>query len=133
MSEDADLLRLQSDSFRYFLHETDASTGLVRDSTHAGSPSSIAAVGLALAVYTVAAERGLMARAEAAARTLTTLRFFWNSPQGPESDTAGYKGFYYHFLHMGSGRRAWRCELSTMDSAYLLAGALTATIGRIGR
>ena len=122
----ADLLRLQSDSFRYFLHETDASTGLVRDSTHAGSPSSIAAVGLALAVYTVASERGLMARAEAAARTLATLRFFWNSPQGPESDATGYKGFYYHFLHMGSGRRAWRCELSTMDSAYLLAGALTA-------
>jgi hypothetical protein len=126
VSEDADLLRLQSDSFRYFLHETDASTGLVRDSTHAGSPSSIAAVGLALAVYTVAAERGLMTRVEAAARTLTTLRFFWNSPQGPQSDAAGYKGFYYHFLHMGSGRRAWRCELSTMDSAYLLAGALTA-------
>jgi hypothetical protein len=126
VSEDADLLRLQSDSFRYFLHETDASTGLVRDSTHEGSPSSIAAVGLALAVYTVAAERGLMARAEAAARTLTTLRFFWNSPQGPESDATGYKGFYYHFLHMGSGRRAWRCELSTMDTAYLLAGALTA-------
>src|SRR4029077_9073661 len=30
------------------------------------------------------------------------------------------------FLHMGSGRRAWRCELSTMDTAYLLAGVLTA-------
>ena len=43
VSEDADLLRLQSDSFRYFLHEADASTGLVRDSTHSGSPSSIAA------------------------------------------------------------------------------------------
>jgi hypothetical protein len=122
----APLLKLQADSFRYFLHETDASTGLVRDSTHAGSPSSIAAVGLALAAYTVAAERGLMARAEAAARTLTTLRFFWNSPHGPESDATGYKGFYYHFLHMSSGRRAWRCELSTMDTAYLLAGALAA-------
>jgi hypothetical protein len=36
------------------------------------------------------------------------------------------KGFYYHFLHMDSGRRAWNCELSTIDSTILIAGALTA-------
>jgi hypothetical protein len=121
-----DLHRLQKNSFGYFLHETDASTGLVRDSTHTGSPASIAAVGLALASYVVGAERGFMERAEAAARTLTTLRFFWNSPHGKEPDAAGYKGFYYHFLHMSSGRRAWKCELSTVDTAHLLAGALAA-------
>jgi len=118
--------RRQKQAFSYFLHETDASTGLVRDSTHAGSPSSIAAVGLALAAYPAAAERGFMSRREAAARALVTLRFFQNSPHGPEADATGYRGFYYHFLHMSSGRRAWQCELSTMDTAYLLAGALTA-------
>jgi hypothetical protein len=57
---------------------------------------------------------------------LTTLRFFWNSPQGSEPDATGYQGFYYHFLDMQTGRRAWQCELSTVDSAFLLAGALTA-------
>lgn len=59
-------------------------------------------------------------------RTLATLRFFWNSPQGPEPDATGYRGFYYHFLDMQTGRRAWRCELSTIDSAFLFAGTLAA-------
>ena len=59
-------------------------------------------------------------------RTLTTLRFFWNSPHGPEPDATGYKGFYYHFLDMKTGRRALNCELSTIDSTFLIAGALTA-------
>ena len=61
-------------------------------------------------------------------RTLTTLRFFWNSPHGPEPDATGYQGFYYHFLDIQTGRRAWNCELSTIESAFLLAGALTASV-----
>jgi hypothetical protein len=98
----------------------------VRDSTRSGSPSSITAVGLALTVYPVGVERGFLSRKEAIQRTLTTLRFFWNSPQGEEPDATGYKGFFYHFLDMESGRRAWRCELSTIDTAFLLAGGLAA-------
>ena len=47
-------------------------------------------------------------------------------PQGPEPDATGYKGFYYHFLDMETGRRVWQCELSTIDSAFLFAGMLTA-------
>ncbi len=86
----------------------------------------LTATGLALACYPVAVERGFMPRAAAVERTLTTLRFFWNSPQGPELNATGYQGFYYHFLDMQTGRRAWQCELSTVDSAFLLVGALTA-------
>ena len=125
---EADLLLLQARTFGYFLHETDAVTGLVIDKTQAGWPASIAATGLALAAYPVGVERGLMARAAAAQRTLKTLRFFWNSPQGPEADATGYHGFYYHFLEMRSGRRVWQCELSTVDTAFLLAGMLMAGI-----
>ena len=88
----------------------------------------MAATGLALACYPVSVERGFMSRAAAVERTLATLRFFWNSPQGPEPDATGYKGFYYHFLDMQTGRRVWQCELSTVDSAFLLAGALTVGI-----
>jgi len=117
---------LQRQSFSYFLNETNPDNGLVIDKTAADWPASIAATGFALAAYPVAVERGFMARAAAVERTLTTLRFFWNSPQGPESDATGYQGFYYHFLDMRTGRRAWNCELSTMDSTFLLAGALTA-------
>jgi hypothetical protein len=73
-------------------------------------------------------ERGFKSRAAAVKRTLATLRFFWNSHQGPEPDATGYKGFYYHFLDMQTGRRAWQCELSTVDSAFLLAGMLMAGI-----
>src|SRR5262249_52382609 len=53
-------------------------------------------------------------------------RFLWNCPQGEQPDATGYKGFYYHFLDLKTGRRAWRCELSTVDTALLLAGVLTA-------
>jgi hypothetical protein len=54
------------------------------------------------------------------------LRFCRNSPQGTRADATGYKGFYYHFLDMKTGKRVWNCELSTIDSAFLLAGMLAA-------
>jgi hypothetical protein len=126
LTVEAELEKLQLESFNYFLHETNPSNGLVIDKNEAGWPASIAATGLALASYPVAVERGFMPRTAAVERTLATLRFFWNSSQGPEPDTSGYQGFYYHFLDMRTGRRAWQCELSTVDSAFLLAGALTA-------
>lgn len=123
---DAELESLQRDTFSYFLHETNPHNGLVLDKTAPDWPASIAATGLALAVYPVAIERGFITRAAAIDRVLATLRFFWNSPQGPEPDATGYQGFYYHFLDMQTGRRAWQCELSTVDSAILFAGVLTA-------
>ena len=126
LTVDADLEKLQHDSFKYFLHETNPTNGLVIDKTETDWPASIAATGLALASYPVAVEHGFMTRTAALERTLTTLRFFWNSPHGPEPDATGYKAFYYHFLDMQTGRRAWSCELSTIDSTFLLAGALTA-------
>jgi hypothetical protein len=67
-----------------------------------------------------------MRRTDAIARTLATLRFFHASVQSADPDATGYKGFYYHFLDMESGRRVWKCELSTIDSAILIAGMLTA-------
>lgn len=117
---------IQRAAFSYFLHETNRANGLVRDKTCEDWPASIAAVGLGLTAYPVGVESGFVTRAEAVERTLTTLRFFWGSKQGPESDATGYKGFYYHFLEMESGARAWHCELSTVDSALLLGGMLTA-------
>jgi hypothetical protein len=71
---------------------------LVRDKTCPDWPASIAAVGLGLTAYPVGVERGLVTRREAAERTLTTLRFFWRSKQGPDPDATGHRGFYYHFL-----------------------------------
>jgi hypothetical protein len=117
---------LQRDSFGYFLHETNPANGLVIDKTREGWPASIAAVGLALAAYPVGVERAFLTREDAVTTTLATLRFFSQSPQGPAPDATGYKGFYYHFLDMKTGQRARTCELSTVDTALFLAGALTA-------
>jgi hypothetical protein len=117
---------LREATFEFFRNEVDPGTGLVADKTQPGSPSSIAAVGMALTVYVLAVERGLFSRAEAVERTLRVLRFLESSHQGPEADATGYKGFYYHFLDMQSGRRAMQCELSTVDTAILLAGVMMA-------
>src|SRR6476659_6877382 len=121
-----DILELQRLAFRYFLDHTNGTNGLVADNTREDSPCSIAATGLGLSCYPVAVNNRWLMRADAAERVLTALRFFEHSPQGPEPDVTGYKGFYYHFLDMKSGRRAGKCELSTVDSAFLLAGMLVA-------
>jgi hypothetical protein len=123
---DSELHTLERNTFNYFWKEASPANGLLADNTGGDAPASIAAVGHALASYTVGAERGWVTRAEAIKRTLTTLRFFESSPQGREPDATGYKGFYYHFLDLQTGRRVWECELSTIDTTILLAGALTA-------
>jgi hypothetical protein len=117
---------LQREAFEYFVHQVNPLNGLIADKTQPGSPASIAAVGFALSAYPVGIERGFMTRAEGMRRTLVTLRFFHGSAQSASPDATGYKGFYYHFLDMITGRRVWKCELSTIDTALLLAGMLTA-------
>jgi hypothetical protein len=112
-------------TLQYYLHEANPANGLIRDKTDPSAPCSIAAVGLALSTIPVLVERGVIAREFAPELALRRLRFFHSSPHGPEPDSTGYKGFYYHFLDMKSGRRVWECELSTIDSAFLFAGMLT--------
>ena len=126
--DDPMLEALQRQSFDFLLYESNPTNGLVADKSAEGAPAGIAAVGLALAAYPVGVEHAFISRAHAVARTLAALRFFWSSPQGPQADATGHKGFYYHFLDMQSGRRVWNCELSTIDSTFLLAGMLTARI-----
>jgi hypothetical protein len=120
-----DLGRLQWTTVLYYLHETNPDNGLVRDKTDPSAPSSIAAVGLALASIPVIVERGVVIRKFAAKIARRRIRSLLELPQGPEPDAAGYKGFYYHFLDIDTGRRVWQCELSTLDSAFLFAGVLT--------
>ncbi len=117
---------LQWQTFHYYLREVNEANGLVADKTEPGSPCSIAAVGMSLATQPILVERMLLPRELLARRALRKLRFFWNSLQGREPDATGYKGFYYHFLDMQTGRRVGNCELSTIDSAFLIAGFLTA-------
>ncbi|MGH9899397.1 MAG: glucoamylase family protein, partial [Pyrinomonadaceae bacterium] len=123
---DHDLAKLESDTFKYFLHEMHPTTGLMPDSTREGAPSSIAVVGFAMTIYPIAVERGFLSRTEAVNRTLVNLRFFYYGPDGEGPDAIGRKGFYYHFLDIKTGHRTWNSEASTIDTAILIAGALTA-------
>ena len=123
---DEDLDRLERDTFRYFAEEINLENGLIADNTRQDSPSSITVAGFALTAYPIAVERKYLSRSEAVKRALISLRFFNDGPQGPDGDAIGYHGFYYHFLDMKTGRRFGNSEISTIDTTYLIAGALTA-------
>lgn len=111
-------------SFTLFRDESQPQTGLVPDAVRAdGSPServaSIAGTGFGLAALAIADERGWLAHAETARRTRLTLRFL-------ADHVAQEHGFFYHFVTLDAGARCWRSEVSSVDTAWLLCGALTA-------
>ena len=129
--EDSDLLEdLSRRAFLYFLEHADPRTGLVLDrartSGEAHPPdhpshriASSAATGFGLTALCVGAERGWVPRAEAVGRTLRTLRFF--------ADVAPHeRGWFLHWMDAATGERRWRSEYSSIDTALLLAGVLTA-------
>jgi hypothetical protein len=113
-------------TFGYFDRQTNPANGLVRDNTKPGSPASIAGTGHALACYPIAAARGYLTRGDAASRTVTALRFLCDAEQSDSTSATGFHGFFYHFLDWDTGARVDWSELSTLDSALLFAGALTA-------
>jgi len=119
------LADLEERTFRFFWDTANRKNGLIPDRYPAQSFASIAAVGFGLTAYPIGVERGYIKREEARQRVLTTLRFFHDAPQNPSARGAiGYKGFFYHFLDMKSGDRFGDTELSTVDTALFLAGAL---------
>lgn len=126
--DDAMLDRLQHAAFDYFLSMTNLSNGLVADTSRPGSPASIAAVGFALSAYPIGVERGWVERDDAVARVLAALRFFSGSDQSGTTTATGYRGFYFHFLDIDTGLRVWQSELSSIDTALLVAGMLTAAL-----
>lgn len=129
-ADDAAFLEdMQRRTFDFFWETAPAENGLTPDRYPSESPCSIAAVGFGLTAYCVGVERGWVERADAAERTLATLRFFRDAPpidgsaEGA-SDGAGMRGFFYHFLDMRTGKRWRNCELSSIDTALLMMGVL---------
>lgn len=113
---------LQHRSFLYFMNEINPKTGMVRDRTQDWSAASTAAMGWGVTVWAIGAEHKWITRQQAAELTLNLLKFLMSSEQSTAADATGYKGFYYHFLKMDTGKREWNSELSTIDTAWLLAG-----------
>jgi hypothetical protein len=117
-------------AFLYFTEHADAGTGLVLDrartsgEAHApGHPShriaSSAATGFGLTALCAGAERGWVTREEARRRVHTTLRFF--ADRAPHE-----RGWFLHWMDAATGERRWQSEFSSIDTALLLAGVLTA-------
>ncbi len=131
MSDSAFLDLVQRASFDFFWQEANPSSGLIKDRSVSGSPCSIASVGFGLSAICVAIDHGWITRAAGRDRVLTTLKTFWEKPQGRDAQGyIGYKGFFYHFLDMNTARRwytsDWKSELSSIDTALLLAGVIDA-------
>ncbi len=125
ITNDALLDSLQSSAFRFFWYEANPANGLIKDRDTPGSPCSIASLGFGLSAITVGIDHGWVSRSAGAGRVLTTLLTLWNGPQGSgTSGVMGYQGLFYHFLDMNTGYRTWTSELSTIDTALLLAGVL---------
>ena len=123
---------IQHTAFSFFWNEANPSNGLIRDraevvgTTDSSIPSSIASVGFGLSAICIGVDHGWVSRADASARVLTTLKTFWNGPQGSGNGYAGMYGLFYHFLDMTTARRTWDSELSTIDTGLLLAGMIDA-------
>lgn len=122
--DDAFLDEVERTSFRYFVEQSHPFTGLVRDRARAdASPTegkaSISAEGFAITAWAIAAQRGWVERPVALERVRTMLRFL--ATKAPRQH-----GFFYHFMEMDTGARAWQCELSSIDTGLFFAGAIVA-------
>jgi hypothetical protein len=126
-ADEALLEDLSKRSFQFFWDHADPGTGIVRDRARTdGSPvptnardvGSIASVGFGLSGLCIAAERGWVPRSAAVDRARTTLRFFAERMEHE-------RGWFFHFVNLRTGAREWSSELSSIDSALLLAGVLT--------
>ena len=127
---DRDLLDdLSRRSFRYFWDQTDPHTGLVRDRalTLEGPAdanadpniASIAATGFGLTAFCIGADRRWVSYDVARQRVLTALHFL--ALEAPQEH-----GWFYHFMDARTGERRWQSEVSSIDTALLLSGVLTA-------
>ena len=119
---------LEHRSFNYFWEQADPQTGLVSDRARIDGSSldenhrdvaSIAATGFGLTALCIGAERGWITHDLAQERTRNTLRFFANRAFQEH-------GWFYHWLDAKSGERRWQSEVSSIDTALLLGGVLTA-------
>ncbi|MEW6158890.1 MAG: glucoamylase family protein, partial [Verrucomicrobiota bacterium] len=116
---------LQRTAFDFFWYEANPANGLIRDRSTRTSFCSIAAVGFGLTGIGIAIDHGWISREAGRERVRTTLKTFWEKSQGATSSGhIGYKGWFYHFLNMNTATRFGSVELSSIDTALLVAGII---------
>lgn len=112
-------------SYKFFINEVNTvknsnGYGLIRDKTiFAKDVASIASVGYGLAALIIGVEHKWINYKKAYDRANKTLDTFINNVEGKN-------GFFYHFVNMNTGKREWNCEISIIDTAIFICGAITA-------
>ena len=115
---------IQRASFEFFWNEASPNTGQVKDRAvvegkDSHTMSSIAATGFGLTSLCIGDKRGYRKSPEIVERVKRTLRFLMDG-------TPNVHGFFYHFIHIETGKRWENVELSSIDTSLLLCGVLTA-------
>lgn len=92
--------------------------GLIRD-RYPGSQgiASTASVGFGLTAYLIGIEKGFVAYDDVYQRVDRTLDTLLSMDR--------VEGFYYHFVDMKTGKRAWSSEVSSIDTSILMLGVLS--------
>ena len=122
LTDDQFLDQIQQAIFLYFWEQASSTTGQVRDRAVASggdtsTVSSIAATGFGLTALCIGHKRGYGDATQIEARVSATLNFLLTQ--------TNVNGFYYHFVDMESGTRAFNSEVSSIDTSILLCGILT--------
>src|SRR6266567_7006149 len=113
---------IEQASFRYFWEQANPKTGLVKDrallnGNDQRGAGSIAATGFGLTALCIGVQRGSSLAKEVKERVRITLRFIRNHLEGKN-------GWYFHFVDIDNGERIFHSEVSSIDTAILLCGAL---------
>ncbi|MDI6642114.1 MAG: glucoamylase family protein, partial [Elusimicrobiota bacterium] len=119
LSEDEFLNFISKKTFEYFWNESSHVSGFIKDRSAPYSPASVAAIGFGLTAICIGEFRGWITHKEAYTRTkkiLNSLKYH----------SAKEHGFFYHFIDLHKGIRAWNSEVSSIDTALLLAGVIVA-------
>lgn len=107
-------------SFDFFWNEvsqTEEGYGLIVDNTKNTDVASIASVGFGLSGIPIAVENHWITKEEGKIRAIKTLNTFLKHVEQKE-------GFFIHFVRMEDGKRTWHSEISIIDTALFLMGAL---------
>ncbi len=123
LNDDEFLDLVERKSFDYFWNEADPDTGLIPDGVPTVAkptdiPCSVAVVGFGLTAICIGESRGWITRDQAVERVIRTLTSMLEKADQE-------RGFFYHFIDLKTGKRAWKCELSSIDTGLFFAGALT--------
>ncbi len=121
-TDDQLLDEIERTAFQFFWEQANPKTGFVKDraktsGNDASTVASVASTGFGLTALCIGDSRGYRSNGEIRDRVRTTL-------QSTLDRSEGHNGFYYHFVDWETGKRAWKCELSSIDTALLLCGVL---------